>query len=223
MSLPPVIREVEALLEHILTPPFRVRVNMAGDLCSIAGDKTQLSQALMNLCVNARDAMIDGGDVVIEDPVGAPGGSDTVKSTVDFSLATLGNVEKVTLIGSDTVDATGNGLANVLTGNDANNRLDGGSGKDTMIGGKGGDIYIVDNAGDVVTETFANSKGGGIEHIQLNNTDPWTEVDGERSSLKTKHPILSDFEVRRALALLVDKDSVEKNIYGRGGVATKAP
>ena len=37
------------------------------------------------------------------------------------------------------------------------------------------------------------SKGGGIEHIQLNNTDPWTEVDGERSSLKTKHPILSDF------------------------------
>ena len=38
------------------------------------------------------------------------------------------------------------------------------------------------------------SKGGGIEHIQLNNTDPWTEVDGERSSLKTKHPILSDFD-----------------------------
>src|SRR5215218_519345 len=64
------------------------------------------------------------------------------------------------------------------------------------------------------------SKGGGIEHIQLNNTDPWTEVDGERSSLKTKHPILSDFAVRQALSLLVDKDSVEKHIYGRGGVAT---
>src|SRR5262245_15720131 len=64
------------------------------------------------------------------------------------------------------------------------------------------------------------SKGGGIEHIQLNNTDPWTEVDGERSSLKTKHPILSDFEVRRALALLVDKDSVEKHIHGRTGRAS---
>ena len=35
------------------------------------------------------------------------------------------------------------------------------------------------------------SPGGGIEHMQLNNTDPWTEVDGERASLKTKHPILS--------------------------------
>ncbi|HEX9522805.1 MAG TPA: peptide ABC transporter substrate-binding protein [Reyranella sp.] len=61
--------------------------------------------------------------------------------------------------------------------------------------------------------------GGGIEHIQLNSTDPWTEVDGERSSLKTKHPTLSDPAVRQALALLVDKDSVEKYIYGRTGKA----
>jgi peptide/nickel transport system substrate-binding protein len=64
------------------------------------------------------------------------------------------------------------------------------------------------------------SKGGGIEHIQLNTTDPWTEIDGERSSLKTKHPILSDPAVRQALALLVDKDSVETHIYGRTGTAT---
>jgi peptide/nickel transport system substrate-binding protein len=59
-----------------------------------------------------------------------------------------------------------------------------------------------------------------IEHIQLNNTDPWTEVDGERSSIKTTHPTLSDMAVRNALALLVDRDSVEKYIYGRTGIAT---
>ncbi|NDH62210.1 MAG: peptide ABC transporter substrate-binding protein [Alphaproteobacteria bacterium] len=64
------------------------------------------------------------------------------------------------------------------------------------------------------------NKGGGIEHIQLNTTDPWTEVDGERSSLKTKHPLLSDPAVRQALALLVDRDAVEQHIYGRTGVAT---
>jgi peptide/nickel transport system substrate-binding protein len=64
------------------------------------------------------------------------------------------------------------------------------------------------------------SKGGGIEHIQLNTRDPWTEVDGERASLKTTHPVLSEPAVRQALALLVDKDSVEKHIYGRTGVAT---
>jgi peptide/nickel transport system substrate-binding protein len=64
------------------------------------------------------------------------------------------------------------------------------------------------------------SPGGNIEHIQLNTTDPWTEVDGERSSLKTKHPTLSDPAVRQALSLLVDKNSVEKFIYGRTGNAT---
>ena len=64
------------------------------------------------------------------------------------------------------------------------------------------------------------SPGGNIEHIQLNTTDPWTEVDGERSSLKTKHPTLSDPAVRQALSLLVDKASVEKFIYGRTGTAT---
>jgi len=62
--------------------------------------------------------------------------------------------------------------------------------------------------------------GGNIEHIQLNNTDPWTEVDGERSSLKTTHPFLTDPAVRKAINLLVDKDSVEKYIYGRAGQAT---
>jgi peptide/nickel transport system substrate-binding protein len=62
--------------------------------------------------------------------------------------------------------------------------------------------------------------GGNIEHIQLNNTDPWTEVDGERSSAKTKHPLFSDPAVREAMGLLVDRASVQEHIYGRTGVAT---
>jgi peptide/nickel transport system substrate-binding protein len=62
--------------------------------------------------------------------------------------------------------------------------------------------------------------GGNIEHIELNSTDPWTEVDGERSSAKTKHPLFSDPVVRRALSLLVDRASVEAHIYGRTGLAT---
>jgi peptide/nickel transport system substrate-binding protein len=59
---------------------------------------------------------------------------------------------------------------------------------------------------------------GNIEHIQLNNTDPWTEVDGERSFIKTKHPFLTDPAVRQALNLLVDRASVHRYIYGRSGV-----
>jgi peptide/nickel transport system substrate-binding protein len=63
-------------------------------------------------------------------------------------------------------------------------------------------------------------KGGQIEHIQCNFTDPNKEVDGERSSIKTTHPTLSDPAVRQALALLIDRGSVQQYIYGRTGDAT---
>jgi peptide/nickel transport system substrate-binding protein len=59
--------------------------------------------------------------------------------------------------------------------------------------------------------------GGSPEHIQINSTDPWTEVDGERASVKTKHPVLSDPAVRQALNLLVDRSAVHEQIYGRQG------
>ena len=62
--------------------------------------------------------------------------------------------------------------------------------------------------------------GGDIEHIQCNFTDPWKEVDGERSSIKTKHPFLSDPAVRQALNLVVDRASVQEQIYGRTGITT---
>jgi len=63
------------------------------------------------------------------------------------------------------------------------------------------------------------TNGGNIEHIQCNFTDPATEVNGERSSVTTKHPALSDKAVRQALSMLVDKESIHKFIYGRGGDA----
>jgi peptide/nickel transport system substrate-binding protein len=72
-------------------------------------------------------------------------------------------------------------------------------------GGKGKTIYAV---------------GGDIEFIAVNFTDPNAEVDGERSSMKTKHPILSDAAVRKALALLVDRETILKAIYGRAGRVT---
>jgi peptide/nickel transport system substrate-binding protein len=59
--------------------------------------------------------------------------------------------------------------------------------------------------------------GANPEHIQCNQTDPWTESDGERSSAKTKHPFLTDPAVRHALNLLVDRASVQEQIYGRLG------
>jgi peptide/nickel transport system substrate-binding protein len=62
--------------------------------------------------------------------------------------------------------------------------------------------------------------GGDIEFIQLNITDPWNEVDGERASAKSKHFAFSEPQVRQAMALLCDKKSMQDFIYGRTGFAT---
>ena len=61
---------------------------------------------------------------------------------------------------------------------------------------------------------------GNVEFMQLNSTDPAVEVDGERASIKTKHPLFSDPAVRQAINLLIDRASIEKFIYGRTALAT---
>ena len=80
---------------------------------------------------------------------------------------------------------------------------------------------------DVLKRLEASGRGrlqivpaGSIEMLQLNTTDPWTEVDGERASAKSRHPTLTDPAVREALRLLVDRASIQAHIYGRTGIAT---
>jgi peptide/nickel transport system substrate-binding protein len=60
----------------------------------------------------------------------------------------------------------------------------------------------------------------GVSFIQCNQTDPWREVAGERSSLRAPHPLLTDAPVRNALSLLVDRMSIQENLVGRTGQIT---
>ena len=62
--------------------------------------------------------------------------------------------------------------------------------------------------------------GSDIEFVSLNVTDPWNEVDGERASVKSKHPAFTDKAVRNAMSLLIDRKGIQEVIYGRGAVAT---
>ncbi|MGI8687593.1 MAG: ABC transporter substrate-binding protein, partial [Thermomicrobiales bacterium] len=58
--------------------------------------------------------------------------------------------------------------------------------------------------------------GSGVEQILINLSDPNKGVNGEKSSPTTQHPFLSDPKVREAIAWLVDRDSMAKNLYAAG-------
>jgi PAS domain S-box-containing protein len=66
VDLRQVVGEIKSLLDHTLPKSIVIRTNVAADLRPVAGNSTQLSQVLMNLCVNARDAMPDGGSLTVE-------------------------------------------------------------------------------------------------------------------------------------------------------------
>ena len=85
-------------------------------------------------------------------------------------------------------------------------------------------VQVEDN---VLKTMEANGKGrvvfkpsGNPEMIMLNAADPWTEVDGERANVKSRHFAFSDPAVRKAFGLLVDRKSIQDFVYGRAATAT---
>jgi Ca2+-binding RTX toxin-like protein len=88
------------------------------------------------------------GDFVVEN---AGGGTDTIQSSITYSLVGLPNVENLTLTGANAINGTGNCANNVLTGNTGNNILSGREGNDTLNGGAGNDTLIGGSGNDILT------------------------------------------------------------------------
>ena len=104
-------------------------------------------------------------------------GNDLIQSSVSYTASTY--VENLTLTGTTAINATGNGLNNVLTGNAGVNTLDGrlgndslsagagndvlkgGVGADFLTGGAGSDMFVF-AAGDSVLNVSGTGGAGGL-------------------------------------------------------------
>jgi PAS domain S-box-containing protein len=60
------IKEIVKILRETLPKSLEISFQIPNDLWIISADATQMHQVLMNLCVNARDAMPEGGSIAIK-------------------------------------------------------------------------------------------------------------------------------------------------------------
>ncbi len=60
-----IVEEVEKIARETFGHAIEIKVQVEPDLWPLVGDATQLQQVIMNLCVNARDAMPGGGTLTI--------------------------------------------------------------------------------------------------------------------------------------------------------------
>jgi PAS domain S-box-containing protein len=61
-----IVTHMDDMLRRLIGPEIKLQVLLAPDLSPISGDESQIGQVIMNLAVNARDAMPRGGTLTIE-------------------------------------------------------------------------------------------------------------------------------------------------------------
>ena len=66
VQLKHIAKEIVGVLNETLPKSISVKYDIATDLWTISADPTQIHQILMNVCINARDAMPSGGTLTIK-------------------------------------------------------------------------------------------------------------------------------------------------------------
>jgi PAS domain S-box-containing protein len=66
ISLNPVIEKMKDMLHRLLGEEIEIVTALEADLEVVKADPSQIEQVVLNLCINARDAMPEGGRITIE-------------------------------------------------------------------------------------------------------------------------------------------------------------
>ncbi|MFV3403297.1 hypothetical protein ACNFIC_05000 [Pseudomonas sp. NY15463] len=163
------IDTVESSISYVLGASLENLVLTGSAAISGTGnDKANVLDGSQNTAANQlvggkdNDTYIVGaGDTVVEQ---LNEGIDLVQAHVSYVLGA--NLENLTLLGSASIDGTGNALKNLIIGNSGDNRLDGGDGVDSLRGGAGNDTYLVDlTAGNTLQDQIIERAGEGIDSV----------------------------------------------------------
>ncbi|MBX3470997.1 MAG: response regulator [Planctomycetes bacterium] len=84
------LRRATLLIQRLVGPRVQVAARLAAGEGRVLADPAQLELAIVNLAVNARDAMPDGGTLTIETRLVAPARGDDARPAVAISVADTG-------------------------------------------------------------------------------------------------------------------------------------
>jgi len=65
VQLPSLVNEMLSIMRETFPKSINLRSMIPAEVWPVRGDQTQLHQVILNLCVNARDAMLGGGDLLL--------------------------------------------------------------------------------------------------------------------------------------------------------------
>ncbi|HKT76607.1 MAG TPA: ATP-binding protein [Sphingobium sp.] len=84
------VHGMDALLERSLGESIRIAMHLPADLWPVEVDASELEVAILNIALNARDAMPKGGVIVIEG-VNLPGGQDEAGDRIRLAITDSGS------------------------------------------------------------------------------------------------------------------------------------
>jgi len=90
------IRDIVVILSHTLDRSIELKTNLATDLKEVKGDSQQIHQAILNICLNASEAMTGGGVITIETS------NVKIKNSTDLEHLELTSGDYVKISVSDT-------------------------------------------------------------------------------------------------------------------------
>jgi CheY-like chemotaxis protein/two-component sensor histidine kinase len=100
VDLGELVRGMSDLVDSTSGPHIRVRLDLAEGLPPALADANQLEMAILNLCVNARDAMPDGGTITIAASAGIASPDET---SIDPGFVTLSVIDTGTGMDEETL------------------------------------------------------------------------------------------------------------------------
>lgn len=84
VNLHDMVEDAVAILERSIDKRITLHLDLKAEHCMVVGDPSQIQSGILNLCVNARDAMDQGGDIYLSSEV-VEFGADDCRIDTSFS------------------------------------------------------------------------------------------------------------------------------------------